>query len=184
MRCLKRAPVTHSMNRRPHRLHGRLPKGDKTMLTRFADFDTTFGIFDELRRRMDRLWDDFEPAWSETPGWAASSLAASSWPSVNLYDSGAKLVVVAEVPGMNDKNIQVTLSNDTLSISGERKTETPEGYSVHRRERGSVQFSRSFALPSKVDGERIVASVKDGVLTITLPKAAEAQPRQIAVKSN
>jgi HSP20 family protein len=153
------------------------------MLTGFGDLDSSLGVFDQLRRRMDRLWDDFDSTWSDDRFWPTASLPSSTWPLVNLYDTGSNLVVNAEVPGLNEKNLQVNLSNDTLSISGERRVVAPEGYSVHRQERGTVKFARSFSLPCKVDGERITASVKDGLLTITLPKAAEAQPRQIAVVS-
>ena len=68
-----------------------------------------------------------------------------------------------------------------LTISGERKVEAPEGYSVHRQERGSVKFSRSFTFPCRIDTEKASATVKDGVLTIKLAKAAEAKPRKITV---
>jgi HSP20 family protein len=150
------------------------------MLTRFGDFESP--LFDELRRRMDRLWEDFDSAHS-VASWPAIPIASSAWPLVNLYDAGANLVVTADVPGANEKNLQINVGNDILSISGERKVDSHEGYSVHRQERGAVRFARSFTLPSKVEAERTTATVKDGVLTITLPKAAEAQPRQIAVRS-
>ncbi|HEV3188904.1 MAG TPA: Hsp20/alpha crystallin family protein [Polyangiaceae bacterium] len=159
------------------------------MLTRFGDFDSALAMFDQLRRRMDRLWEDFDStyAYGDYQGGLPTSLSAASaaaWPLVNVYDAGANLVVLADVPGLNEKTIQLQISDGTLSLSGERKVDVPKGYSVHRQERLAVAFSRSFALPSKVDAERIKASVKDGVLSITLPKAAEAQPRQITVRAN
>ena len=71
-----------------------------------------------------------------------------------------------------------------MTIKGERQDSAPEGYSVHRKERGAFRFTRSFALPAKVDVEKVQAVLKHGVLTVTLPKAKEAQPRQISVKAS
>lgn len=150
------------------------------MWTRFGDFDSTFSLMDELRRRMDRVWDDYGYE-AALPRAVASS---ASWPRVNVFDEGSKLVLHADVPGMSEKDLQITLHGETLSLSGERKTTSPEGYSVHRQERGGVRFARSFTLPCKVNAELTTATVKDGVLTLTLAKAAEAQPRQIAVRAN
>lgn len=143
------------------------------MLTRFGDFDSSFAVLDELRRRMNRLWDEYD----DTPH------ANAAWPRFNLFDTGAALVVTADVPGLGEKDLELKLNDGTLTVSGERKVVAPEGYSVHRQERPAFKFTRSFALPVKVDGERTTATVKDGVLTISLAKAAEAQPRQIPIKS-
>ncbi len=154
-------------------------------MNRIADaYYTPFSVFDELRRRMDRLWDGFDGT-TEEPRWPTTSLAAASWPPVNLYDAGANLIVHADVPGIDEKALQVYIGggNATLVIGGERKADVLEGYTVHRRERAALQFSRSFSLPCKVDPERVTAQVKDGVLTVTLPKAPEAQPRQITVRA-
>ena len=85
---------------------------------------------------------------------------------------------------MSEADIELTLDAEVLSISGERKAVAPEGYSVHRRERPHVKFARSVTLPCKVDVEKTKASVKDGVLTITLAKAPEATPRRIAVQAS
>jgi len=93
-------------------------------------------------------------------------------------------VLEADVPGLTEKDIQLTVTQDSLGLSGERKLDALEGYSVHRRERGAQRFSRAWALPTHVDSERVEASVKNGVLTVTLPKAAEARPRQIAIKAS
>jgi HSP20 family protein len=147
------------------------------MLRRFGDFDRTFTVFDELRRSMDRVWDDYE-----TDAIPSTSVAVS-WPKFSIADAGQNLVLKADMPGMSEKELQLTLSTDSLSIAGERKVDAPEGYSVHRQERSGAKFSRSFALPCRVDAERTSAVVKDGVLTITLAKAAEAQPRQIAIRA-
>jgi HSP20 family protein len=147
------------------------------MFTRFGDLDRTLALMDELRRRMDRVWDDFDGGLSP----AVSPSAA--WPRINVFDAGSNLLLRADVPGMSDKDLQISLHSDSLSVSGERKADAPEGYSVHRQERTAVKFARSFTLPCKVNAEQAAASVRDGVLTITLPKAPEAQPRKISIRA-
>lgn len=149
------------------------------MLTRWSDLDRAFSVMDELQRRMNRLFDEYDVGrWPGLEG-----LTAGSWPAVNLYDAGDDLVIKALVPGLTTKEIQITGNHEVLTVSGERKLEAPEGYSAHRQERGSVKFSRSFTFPCKVNLEKAKATVKDGVLTIQLAKAAEAKPRQITVKA-
>jgi HSP20 family protein len=152
------------------------------MLSRFTDIENTFTLMDELRRRMDNVWDDFDPSWQRSTS-SPRPFAAHAWPQINVYDGGSNLVLKADVPGLSDKNVQVTLNEGGLSISGERRVAPPEGYSAHRQERSHVKFSRSLTLPCKVNPDQTTASVKNGVLTITLAKAAEAQPRQITVRA-
>jgi HSP20 family protein len=149
------------------------------MLSRVGDFDPTLTLMDELRRRMDRIWDDSDPAWQGSSPRAFSSV----FPRINVYDGGASLVLKADVPGLSEKDVEITLNEAGLSLSGERKVAAPEGYSAHRQERGHVKFSRTLQLPCKVNPDQATAHVKNGVLTITLAKAAEAQPRQITVRS-
>lgn len=151
------------------------------MLTRWSEFDRSFSLLDEFQRRMNRLFSELGTSsyWPESYG----QLYGTVWPPANLYDTGNELMVRAEVPGLSEKEIQITGNQDMLTISGVRKVEVPEGYSVHRQERQEVNFTRSFSLPSKVDLEKATASVKNGVLTVNLPKAPEAQPRQITVKA-
>lgn len=146
------------------------------MLTRWSDFDRTLAVFDELQRRMNRVFEGYDVRMP-------NFLGATTWPSTNLYDTGKELVLKAQLPGLSEKEVNITGNQDSITISGERKTEVPEGYSVHREERSEVQFSRSFALPVKVDLEKTTASMKNGILTVTMAKAAEAQPRNITVKA-
>lgn len=152
----------------------------------FDDFDRTFAMMDELRRRMDRALGDFDahPAraslrgdFDRLPRWA------SQGPRIHLFDSGQAFVVKADLPGVTDKDLQISLNQDVLTLSGERKPDAPEGYAVHRQERAPARFSRSFTLPSKVDPEKTSAVLKNGVLTLTLAKAPEAQPRKITVNA-
>jgi HSP20 family protein len=104
-------------------------------------------------------------------------------PRANLVDDGNQLVLTAEVPGLSERDVKLTLNQEVVTISGERTVEVPEGYSVHRRERANVNFTRSFALPCRVNADRASATVKDGILTVTLEKSADAMPRQITVNA-
>jgi HSP20 family protein len=106
-----------------------------------------------------------------------------SWVRVNVWDAGPNVVVQAEVPGMADNDIQISFKHDTLTIAGERPNEAPEGYTTHRRERASMRFTRSVRFGVKVDVDHASATVKNGILTITLPKHPQAGARTIAVQS-
>jgi HSP20 family protein len=152
------------------------------MLSRLTDFDRTFDVLDELRRQMDRVWNDYDGTWGLTRG-PAQTLSTATWPRFNVLDGGANLLVTADLPGLTEKDLEVSLEDGVLTVAGERKGLAPEGYTAHRRERADVRFARSIALPFKVDAEKTSATVKDGVLTITLAKAPEARPRQIAVRA-
>jgi HSP20 family protein len=154
------------------------------MLTRWntgwSDYDDMFSTVHQLRQYMDQLLGDTgERAWS---GRSASQLGGN-WPRANLVDSGASLQLSAEVPGLSEKDIKLSLNQDVLTLAGERPTQAPEGYSVHRQERPSIQFSRSFALPCRVNADRASAVVRNGILTVTLEKASDAMPRQISIKA-
>jgi len=138
------------------------------------DFDNAFDLMEQLRHRMQGVFDDFQTAPVER--------ATSAHQRTNLYDTGSAFVLEADVPGLGEKDFQVSLTQDVLTLSGARKASAPEGYSVHRRERAAFEFSRSYALPEKVDPEKTQATLKDGVLTITLEKAAEVKPRQISIR--
>jgi HSP20 family protein len=136
----------------------------------------TFGLLDDFRRRMDRLFDEVGTgnAWDEQVG----------GPRVNLSDTGGELVFEAEVPGVAEKDLGLTLTQDSLSLTGSRDLALPENASVHRRERGQVRFARSIALPVRVDTTRTAAALKDGILTVTMPKAEDVKPRQITIKAS
>lgn len=149
-------------------------------LSRFAsrDLGRSLDGLDELRREMNRLFFDFETGGSGAPE------GAHGWPSVSLNDQGGALVIRAEVPGLSADKLELSVDESTVTLKGEREDRAPDGYSVHRKERAAYKFARTFTLPSKVDAERAEAEVKNGVLTVTLPKAKEAQPRQINVRAS
>jgi HSP20 family protein len=146
------------------------------MLGYFSDFDRTFAAMEELRRRVERTL-------SGNEGNADAFATDTGWPRTSVYDTGQALQVVADVPGLREKDVEVSLDNDVLTLQGERRTDLPEGYQVHRQERRPARFSRSFTLPFKVNVDQLSAQLQDGILTITLPKAPEAQPRKIAVRA-
>ena len=133
-----------------------------------------------LQDRMNRLFDDAGRPWrTDEPA------ATTSWsPSVDIFETEGEIVVKAELPGMDRKDIQLNLENNVLSLRGERKfqKETKDD-NYHRIERSNGVFSRSFSIPATVDEERIRADYNDGVLKIVLPKKAQAKPKQIKIAS-
>jgi len=151
------------------------------MISRFDDFDRTVAAMDHLRRRMDRIWEEFEPGRARVRD--PERLWSGRFPRLTLNDAGQSLVLEADLPGLGEKDVQLTIHQDVLTLSGERKQDVPQGWFVHRQERAPLKFSQSFTLPVKVDPEKSSATMKNGVLTITLAKAAEAQPRAITVKA-
>jgi len=114
-----------------------------------------------------------------------SSDVFNSWaPALDIYEDKDALIVTAEIPGMKKEDIDISLQDGVLTVSGERKNEKKyEGSETSRSERFFGRFQRSVSLPKKVDADHVKASYKDGILTINLPKAAEAKPRQIEVKT-
>ena len=153
------------------------------MLTQFDDLDRTFAVMDQLRRRMDRLFDEVDTPRRGRPETDVERMYSGRFPRVTLSEDASSLVLRADLPGLAEGDVQLTILKDALTVSGERKPDAPQGYYVHRQERAPVRFSRSFGLPCKVDAEKSTASLKNGVLTVRLAKAPDAQPRQIAVKA-
>src|SRR5438876_7016302 len=131
-----------------------------------------------LQDRMNRRFDDAGRGWR-----ADEPAATTSWsPSVDIFETEGEIVVKAELPGMDRKDIALGLENNVLSIRGERRfvKETKEE-NYHRIERSYGNFSRSFSIPATVDEEKIRADYKDGVLKIILPKKEQARPKQIKI---
>ena len=103
-------------------------------------------------------------------------------PAVDIYETENELVLKADLPEVDQRNIDVRVENQTLTISGERKFEKEEsGKGYHRIERNYGTFSRSFAVPNTFDTDKVAASYRNGVLSVTLPKKEAAKPRQIKV---
>ena len=140
----------------------------------------SFGRLSDLRDEIDRL---FESPLSEL---TRTSQLLSGWtPALDVYEDKDNFVVKAELPGMKKEDIEVSLHDGSLSISGERKAETKhEDAEVYRAERFFGRFQRTVTLPTAVAADKVKAAYKDGVLTITLPKTEEAKPKQIDVSVN
>jgi HSP20 family protein len=151
------------------------------MLTLFREFDDTFRTLDLLHRRLDRAYD--LPNGPQSEALRLRRRSQPAWPPTNVFETKEAFVVQADVPGLAEGAVSVSVEDDALVIRGERKSEVPEGHKVHIRERASVAFTRSLALPGPIDAAAVTAALKDGVLTVTLPKSKEALPRQIAVKT-
>jgi HSP20 family protein len=104
-------------------------------------------------------------------------------PPVDILEKGDTLLLVADLPGFRNEDIEVSVENRTLTLSGERKADLAhQDAAVFRAERSTGRFSRVFALPVTVDVAKIGAEVRDGILTVTLPKAEEAKPRKIEIR--
>ena len=150
------------------------------LLTRWYKIDKEMAALDELHRRMNRVFGDE----NESPSMSGWTSHRSSWPQANLYDNGSSLAALIMVPGMDEGDLNVEVQGDVLTVSGERKSEAPEGYRTHRSERGSRKFSRSFGLPCRVDPDKTSANLTNGLLTITMSKHPESQPKQIEVSAS
>ena len=137
-----------------------------------------------FRQEMDRLFDRFmEPRWDEFAALGESTFG--EWaPSLDLSETKEDLLVKAEVPGMDPKDIEISLQEDLLTIKGEKKQEKEEKDERHHRvERTYGAFTRSVRLPVRVDGSKVKATFKQGLLTITLPKTAAAKGVPIPLKA-
>jgi HSP20 family protein len=137
----------------------------------------TFGRLSNLRDELDTLFE--LPFWSN---FGRQTQLFSGWtPALDLYQNNDNVIAVVELPGMRKEDIEISLHDGTLTISGERKMETQEGDKAERSERYVGKFRRSITLPTRVDANNVSATYKDGILTVTLPKAEEAKPKQIQV---
>ena len=102
-------------------------------------------------------------------------------PALDLYQNNDNVIAVVELPGMRKEDIEISLHDGTLTIAGERKGESSNGEKSERSERFIGKFRRSISLPTRVDSAKVNATYKDGILTVTLPKAEDAKPKQIQV---
>ena len=150
----------------------KLARFQRPDLWNWSAFDQLTNIRDEINRLFD------------SPLENGSSGAFNSWaPALDVYEDNDNLIVRAELPGMKKEDIDISLHDNAVTISGERKNEKRyEGGKTSREERFFGRFTRSITLPKAVDAGKVKANYKDGILTVTLPKAAEAKPRQIQIQ--
>jgi HSP20 family protein len=146
-----------------------------TVLTRWDPFRE----FTTLQDRMNRLFRD-----SFSDGREEALTTTSFAPAVDVYEDEHNVALKIEVPGIDEKDIDVRIENNTLTVHGERNFEKEEKEENYRRvERQYGSFTRSFTLPNTVDTEKVSANYEKGVLKVTLPKKAEAKPKQIRVSA-
>lgn len=133
------------------------------------------GSIDLFRSQLNRLFSDFDDSY------AGFGKNMATPPYTNMFDNGDQFILLAEVPGMTREELQVKIQGNYLELSGSRKTEIPEGYKAHRIERHNSTFTRSYTLAADVAIDKVEAKLADGILTLTLPKAA-AKAKQIVIR--
>jgi HSP20 family protein len=150
----------------------KLARFQRPDLWNWSAFDQLTNIRDEINRLF------------ESPLENGSSGVFNTWaPALDVYENNESVIVRAEVSGMRKEDIDISLQDNVITVSGERKNEKKyEGGKTSREERLFGRFTRSIALPKQVDVSAVKATYKDGLLTVTLPKAEEAKPRQIQIQ--
>jgi len=153
----------------------RLMRWQRPDLSSWTGFDQLTNLREEINRLFELPFGD-SSRQSEFFGWA---------PPLDVYEDTNNLVVKAELPGMKKEDINISLHEGSLVISGERKTDCQEGDGdASRQECFYGRFQRSLELPKPVDPNAVTATYKDGILTVTLPKTEESKPKQISVKAD
>lgn len=141
-------------------------------------FRGPFDELDRMKRQMDRVLD----AFSDRP---SGQLSAGVFPLVNLSEDQEKYTIRAELPGVKKDDLDIQVASNSLSISGERRIAAEgDGVKYHRREREGGTFSRMLSLPGDIDSERVEADLKNGILTVRIPKAEAAKPKKISIRQS
>jgi len=137
-----------------------------------------FEEFNRMQRELDRLSDSFSRG-------VLREEFAGVFPLVNVMEDGERYFIRAELPGIKADEIDISVTSNSISISGERKIAIEgEGAKYHRRERESGKFSRVLTLPGQINTAKVEAKSIDGILNVVLPKADIGKPKQITVKAN
>ena len=143
-------------------------------LTPWVPFYRPMDLLDEI----DQLARDIWTSWQ--PGFFGTTLV----PHTDVYEEKGQLVVKTELPGITEKDLEVTLEGDVLTIRAEKKEEVTEDVTHHTRERYYGKYVRSMSLPSHVNGDKVSASFDNGVLELRIPKAEEVRAKRIEVKAH
>ncbi len=135
-----------------------------------------------MKDRMNRLFDE---VFSKSQFYGDENMRDGLWsPSVDIYETENNVVLKAELPEIDEKDIDIKLEDNILTIKGERKLENEtEKENYYRMERSYGAFSRSFSIPSRVDQNNVSATCRDGVLKVTMPKNKEAQQKKIPINT-
>ena len=157
-----------------------VPQGEKRDAVALGAW-SPFGLFS---REVDRLFDDMGRGWALGPiRFLEPRTATEVVPRLDVSETEQEVKVTAELPGMDEKDVTVTLEGDVLTLKGEKKAEAEEkGKNFHRVERTYGSFQRVITLPAEVDATKVTAGFKKGVLTVTLAKSPASQTRKIEVK--
>jgi len=132
-----------------------------------------------MQREIGRLFGNFTPRGTKNEEYESAVWS----PVADIVEDANNYTIAFDMPGIEKKDIKINIADNTLSISGERKyTDEKKDATMHRIERSYGKFYRSFGFPASVVTDKINASFKDGVLTVTVPKAEEAKPKQIEIK--
>lgn len=143
----------------------------------WQEMDRFLGSMDLLRNRINRIYHDLD-----RPDWRLLASPGGYYPPTNLSELADHFEMQAELPGFGKDDLNIKIQGNYLELSGERGEAPPAGHTAHRLERQAAAFSRSFTLPVDIDQEKVEAILKDGILTLKLPKAEAAKPRQIVIK--
>lgn len=133
--------------------------------------------FDELRREMDRVFNHYGQ------GLRSSLATPGAFPALNVWENPESVFVEAELPGVQQEDLQVYAVGNELTIKGQRRPLSGDKFNHLRRERLTGTFTRALTLPCDVNADKVEATLTNGVLTVEMPKAATARPRQITVKA-
>lgn len=138
--------------------------------------------FADPRTLMNDVWRQFDSFFGREP--VAFPFGSARGPRFYVERTEDGIRLTAEVPGLRPEALKLSVEGRKLRVSGERDDQVPEGYQVRRTERPAIRFERVFELPEDIDGQAAAARLKDGILTLTMPKRPEAQPRVIEVEAS
>lgn len=145
-------------------------------LLQWRDVADPFRDLDLMRSAMDRMFGNYR---------TRAGMPRGVFPLLNITETEDNLTIRAEMPGMNPKDVEITATHDAVTIRGERRPAAVDReVNYHQREREFGSFNRIIAMPCEVNSEKIRASYRDGILTIVLPKAEQAKPKQIEIKTS
>ena len=140
------------------------------MLTHFSD---PFNTLLRMQRSMEQA---LNSDWQVRP-----TVSRSNFPAVNIFQQGDDLVVIAEMPGVDKEELEISVHQNRLSISGTRSIQYGDNVTAHKQERASGKFDRTFTLPMRVDADGVRAEYQQGVLALYLPQAEKDKPRQVKI---
>lgn len=139
----------------------------------FRTFNTAMDTFLSFQKAIDEVM--------EADYFGTNTTSRGSYPGINIFQDADNAIVMAELAGVKKEDIKIEIKNNLLRLAGERELDYPEGASVHRLERRRKVFDRTIRLPHKVEISQVKADFKNGILTITLPKAESEKPREIKI---